>query len=75
MITGYFYLAKKSKKLEKGLILYGECFEEIEHRGNLKYTPKERTKRNKQMFVDMLFKYLRSKKLNYLNSANKYFKK
>jgi len=75
LITGYFYLAKKPKKSDKELILYGEIFEEIEHKGNLKYTKKERIKRDKQMFVDMLFKYIRSKKLNYLDSANKYFEK
>lgn len=75
LISIYFY--KASKKLQVKdyiLVLKGDFFEGIEHKGNEKYSKQERIIRDNQMLVDCLFKYLRSKDKGYLNCVEKYCK-
>lgn len=73
LITIYFYNAGRVKNIPKnGEILYGNYFEQIEHKGNLNYNKENRIKRDNQMLLDGLFKYLRSKDKNYLKWVDKY---
>lgn len=73
LLAVYFYKPGNKKKIpSNGKILFGEYFEQIEHPGHLKYTPSQRIKRNNQMFLDGLFKFLRSKDSHYLSWLEKY---
>ena len=75
LITIYFYKFGKIAKLPKnGKIIYGDNYEQIEHKNNLKYNNKQRIIRDNQMFLDGLFKFLRSKNNHYLNWIDKYSK-
>lgn len=73
LITVYFYKAGKKTKLpENGKILKGDYFEQIEHKKSSVYNSKQRAIRDNQMFLDGLFKFLRSKDKKYLNWVEKY---
>ena len=73
LITVYYYKAGKLEKIpSNGKILYGDYFQQIEHKGDRKYTSKQRAIRNNQMFLDGFFKFLRSKDKRYLNWIEKY---
>lgn len=73
LITVYFYKSGKVTKVPKnGKIIYGNNYEQIEHKNNLKYSKEKRTIRDNQMFLDGLFKFLRSKDEHYLNWIDKY---
>lgn len=73
LITVYFYKAGKLAKIPKnGKIIYGNYYSQIEYRGNLKYNRNERMRRDNQMFIDGLFKFLRSKDKKYLSWIEKY---
>lgn len=75
LITIYFYKYGKIVKVPKnGKVIYGHNFEQIEHKDNLKYNKKQRAIRDNQMFLDGLFKFLRSKDKHYLSWINKYSK-
>jgi len=72
LITAYPYKAgKKINKIpENVLVLKGEYCEQIENQKE--YTEKERAIRDNQMFLDFLFKYLRTKDKKYLETVDKY---
>lgn len=73
LLSAYFYKLNKIIKPPKNtLILSGNFYSQIEHKGNSYYTKKERAKRNNQMFLDGLFKYLRTKDKHYLSWVDKY---
>ena len=73
LITAYFYKPGKIEKTPKNeVVLYGNSYSQIEHKGNLDYTKEERIKRANQMFLDCLFKYLRSRDKSYLKTVDKY---
>lgn len=73
LITVYFYKAGKKAQLpENGKILEGSYFEQIEHKKSSIYTKKQRAGRDNQMFLDSLFKFLRSKNKKYLAVVDKY---
>lgn len=71
LITAYFYRpGKKMKNLENSLLIYGDYYEPTENQGD--YTKEERRIRDSQMFIDFLFKYLRTKDPKYLEKIEKY---
>jgi predicted nucleotidyltransferase len=75
LVNAYFYLPGKKVDLPaRGRILYGEYYKPIEHPKNLIYNSKERNVRDNQMFIDMLFKYARSKDKKYLKIIDKYWR-
>lgn len=75
LITIYFYKSGKEINLPKnGKIVYGKYYSQIEHEGNLNYDVKGRIKRDNQMFLDGLFKFLRTKDKQYLSWIDKYIR-
>lgn len=73
LITVYYYKAGKIEKIpNNGKILCGNYFQQIEHKNDRKYTLKQRTIRDNQMFLDGFFKFLRSKNKRYLDWVDKY---
>lgn len=73
LISVYFYKPGKKKPLPKNAIsLFGNFYEEKEHKNNLVYTKEEKEKRNNQMLVDLLFKYIRHKDKSLIKSIEKY---
>ena len=76
VITTYFYLFKEGKPLmkfpENLKTLYGTYNTNTQPNFSKDtYTPEEKIKRECQLLVDFLFKYLRSKDQKYLNSIQK----
>lgn len=73
LITVYFYKAGNEAKIPKnGKILYGHYYSQIEHKENLNYDRVGRIKRDNQMFLDGLFKFIRTNDKHYLNWIDKY---
>lgn len=74
LITTYFYKPGKKLKsnLKNSLLIHGDYYEPIENQGD--YTEEERKVRDNQLFLDFLFKYLRTKNPKYLSSVDKYSK-
>ncbi len=72
LITAYPY--KAGKKInnvpENVLVLKGNYCKQIENQKP--YSKQERTIRDNQMFLDFLFKYLRTKDSKYLKTIEKY---
>ena len=75
LISVYFYKPGKELSLpENAVAIKGKYFEQIEHKGSSTYTKKERAIRDNQMFLDMLFKYIRHGDKKVLTSVEKYSK-
>ncbi len=72
LISAYPYKAgKRLKEIpENALVLKGEYYEQIDNQ--TEYDKKERVLRDNQMFLDFLFKYLRTKDIKYLDNLDKY---
>ncbi len=72
LITAYPYKSGKqiSKIPNTVLVLKGDYCEPIENQEE--YSAKERDVRNNQLFLDFLFKYLRTKDKRYLEIVEKY---
>jgi len=73
LMTAYPYRAGKNiTQIPKNVIvLIGKYCEQIENQKG--YTKKERLIRDNQMFIDFLFKYLRTKNSKYFKIIEKYF--
>jgi len=74
LITAYPYKSgKKINKIpENVLVLKGNYCEQIENQED--YNKEERDIRNNQLFLDFLFKYLRTKDKKYLENVKKYLR-
>ena len=72
LITAYPYKSGKqiNKIPDNILVLKGNYCEQIENQEE--YSAKEREIRNNQLFLDFLFKYLRTKDKKYLETIEKY---
>jgi len=72
LITTYFYKAGReiNQIPENTVVLEGNCYEQIDIQKD--YTKEERGIRDNQMFLDFLFKYLRTKNEGFLDKLDKY---
>lgn len=72
LITAYPYKSGKpiNKIPDNVLVLKGDYCEQLENQKE--YSKEEREVRNNQLFLDFLFKYLRTKDKKYLETVEKY---